>query len=348
MVLVCSRGDTVARAKALILHILSDISHNIDQFFRLKYNGEYLKDALSLQDYGIDDMSVVKMIPQTQHITETQPMDKPNDEILTALRKEKLKFSQRSYLLHCLKVLVWLQLLSVIGNFVTVFWWAGLWVGLLTLTAQYLMPVYLHVGGSVGQMSKGDRHFMLVYSFLLMLVAIGDLALFLISVIRILVPQCNTDSVYYNEYAAHHCSYRVWFAAIFLPLQLLMATVTSIICILLYINFQFEAGQLVEPCLVETRDVSKVLHSALHGNAHERNNAAFELVNLSVADDNNKFCIVQEGGLQVIQTLLTSGEAMEVSYNYIHGMKYTVSAVYNTRRGQRLFKHLELFIIHIL
>lgn len=31
-------------------------------------------------------------------------MDKPNDEILTALRKEKLKFSQRSYLLHCLKV----------------------------------------------------------------------------------------------------------------------------------------------------------------------------------------------------------------------------------------------------
>lgn len=52
--------------------------------------------------------------------------------------------------------------------------------------------------------------------------------------------------------------------------------------------------------------------------------------------------------LQVIQTLLTSGEAMEVSYNYIHGMKYTVSAVYNTRRGQRLFKHLELFIIHIL
>ena len=49
MVLVCSRGDTVARAKALILHILSDISHNIDQFFRLKYNGEYLKDALSLQ-----------------------------------------------------------------------------------------------------------------------------------------------------------------------------------------------------------------------------------------------------------------------------------------------------------
>lgn len=49
MVLVCSRGDTVARAKALILHILSDISHKVDHFFRLKYHGEFLKDALLLQ-----------------------------------------------------------------------------------------------------------------------------------------------------------------------------------------------------------------------------------------------------------------------------------------------------------
>ena len=53
---------------------------------------------------------------------------------------------------------------------------------------------------------------MLVYSFLLMLVAIGDLTLFMISVIRILIPQCDVNSEYYNEYASRHCSYRVWFA----------------------------------------------------------------------------------------------------------------------------------------
>ena len=57
-----------------------------------------------------------------------------------------------------------------------------------------------------------DRHFMLVYSSLLTLVAIGDLALFLISVINILIPRCDRDSAYYNEYAAYQCSYRVWFA----------------------------------------------------------------------------------------------------------------------------------------
>ena len=33
-----------------------------------------------------------------------------------------------------------------------------------------------------------------------------------------------------------------------------------------------------------------------YNSARERNNAAFELVNLSVADDNSKFLIVQEGG----------------------------------------------------
>ena len=49
MVLVCSRGDTVARARALILHILSDIRHNIDHFFRLRYGEEFLKDAYLLQ-----------------------------------------------------------------------------------------------------------------------------------------------------------------------------------------------------------------------------------------------------------------------------------------------------------
>lgn len=48
-------------------------------------------------------------------------------------------------------------------------------------------------------------------------------------------------------------------------MQLLLTTTTAIICILLYYNFKFEAGQLVEPYLVQTRDVNKVLYSALHG-----------------------------------------------------------------------------------
>ena len=49
MVLVCSRSDSVARAKALLLHILSEVTHKTDHFFRLKYRGEFMKDALSLQ-----------------------------------------------------------------------------------------------------------------------------------------------------------------------------------------------------------------------------------------------------------------------------------------------------------
>ena len=47
--MVCSRSDSVARAKALLLHILSEVTHKTDHFFRLKYQGEFMKDALSLQ-----------------------------------------------------------------------------------------------------------------------------------------------------------------------------------------------------------------------------------------------------------------------------------------------------------
>ena len=53
---------------------------------------------------------------------------------------------------------------------------------------------------------------MLTYSFLLAVVAIGDLAMFLIAIIRILIPECDEGSPYYNEHGVLHCSYRVWFA----------------------------------------------------------------------------------------------------------------------------------------
>ncbi|XP_065890206.1 uncharacterized protein [Dysidea avara] len=310
MVLVCSRSDSVARAKALLLHILSEVTHKTDHFFRLKYRGEFMKDALSLQDYGVDDMSVVKMIPlyHSSQLDMANPVN-PNkqDDIFVALDKEKVKFHHRVSLLNFLKVLIWLHLLCVIGNFVTAFWWSGLWMGLLTLTAKYFTPVYLHVGGSVGKMSTG---------FLLAVVAIGDLAMFLIAIIRILIPECDEGSPYYNEHGVLHCSYRVWFAVVFLPVQMVLCTVTAVVCVLLYTNFQFEAGQLVERCLVETRDINKVLYSALHGNGRERHNAAFELINLALTDDDNKFHIVQEGGLQVLQTLLTSGQENEETKDY--------------------------------
>lgn len=65
---------------------------------------------------------------------------------------------------------------------------------------------------AMDNLASRDRYFMLAYSFFLLLVAIGDLALFLISVIKILLPQCDADSAYFNEYAARNCSYRVWFA----------------------------------------------------------------------------------------------------------------------------------------
>jgi len=62
MVLVCSRSDSVARAKALLLHILSEVTRKTDHFFRLKYHGEFMKDALSLQVIFVTHPSVVSVL----------------------------------------------------------------------------------------------------------------------------------------------------------------------------------------------------------------------------------------------------------------------------------------------
>ena len=53
---------------------------------------------------------------------------------------------------------------------------------------------------------------MLAYSFLLAVVAIGDLGMLLVVILRILIPKCDERSPYYNEHGVLQCSYRVWFA----------------------------------------------------------------------------------------------------------------------------------------
>jgi hypothetical protein len=46
-VVVCDEDDTIARAKAHMLHILYELGRS-DLQFRFKFKGEYLKDSLSL------------------------------------------------------------------------------------------------------------------------------------------------------------------------------------------------------------------------------------------------------------------------------------------------------------
>ena len=54
--------ETIARVRAQLLHILYELGRDRDQF-RLRYNGEYLRDAYTCTDYNITDNALLKMIP---------------------------------------------------------------------------------------------------------------------------------------------------------------------------------------------------------------------------------------------------------------------------------------------
>ena len=57
-----SLGDKVARIRAQLLHILYELGKD-DHQFRLRYNGQIMRDAFPLSDYDISDNAVVTMIP---------------------------------------------------------------------------------------------------------------------------------------------------------------------------------------------------------------------------------------------------------------------------------------------
>lgn len=47
------------------MHILYELGRE-DHQFRLRFNGEFLKDSLTLDDYSIVDNAVLKMVPMAK------------------------------------------------------------------------------------------------------------------------------------------------------------------------------------------------------------------------------------------------------------------------------------------
>ena len=55
-------SDKVARVRAQLLHILYELGKD-DHLFRLRYKGQMLRDAFTLQDYEIADNAILTMMP---------------------------------------------------------------------------------------------------------------------------------------------------------------------------------------------------------------------------------------------------------------------------------------------
>ena len=56
---------SIARVRAQIMHILYELGRE-DHQFRLRFNGQYLKDSLTIDDYDIMDNAVLKMVPMAK------------------------------------------------------------------------------------------------------------------------------------------------------------------------------------------------------------------------------------------------------------------------------------------
>ncbi|XP_033730849.1 uncharacterized protein LOC117320350 [Pecten maximus] len=59
---VVKPSDKIARIRAHLLHILYDIGRE-DLQFKLRYKGQYLRDAFFIEDYEIPENAVIKMLP---------------------------------------------------------------------------------------------------------------------------------------------------------------------------------------------------------------------------------------------------------------------------------------------
>ena len=57
--------DTVARVRAQLLHILYELGHE-DYQFRLRFKGQYLRDAYTIEDYAIVENAIIKMVPHSR------------------------------------------------------------------------------------------------------------------------------------------------------------------------------------------------------------------------------------------------------------------------------------------
>ena len=55
----------MARVRAQLLHILYELGHE-DHQFRLRFKGQYLRDAYTIEDYAIVENAIIKMVPHSR------------------------------------------------------------------------------------------------------------------------------------------------------------------------------------------------------------------------------------------------------------------------------------------
>ncbi|KAL8571094.1 hypothetical protein ACOMHN_010555 [Nucella lapillus] len=305
-------GDRVARIRAQLLHILYELGKDHHQF-RLRYNGQIMRDSYPICDYNITDNNVVTMIPMgkskdllmeirstSSSVTSDLSVQSQLSSVKVALEKEVATFDRREKWLSTFKAILYLHCLVAILAVLTTRWYAAIWLGLFCALALFFVPTYSRLGGFVGNTSHIRQLFCLVSGIVTLMCLVVALFFSAWEWISLSNNDCS------DWMLSGSCSHRNMYTAIFFTLHSLLLVLTSVLSWLLLRNFRVEVGDLIEEYLVHERDVEQVMNAARSGKAKEMRIAACDLAALAASCDDNKFLIVAEGGLEVLTSLALS------------------------------------------
>ncbi|XP_062505978.1 uncharacterized protein LOC134182574 [Corticium candelabrum] len=330
-VVVCDENDTIAHAKAHMLHILYELGRS-DLQFRFRFKGEYLKDALTLKDYGVSDNCVVEFAPLAKPSAAISEMRRTSiynrrhigGDVITALEAEVKIFKKRETLLANLRVVLWVLGVATVCAAGTVYWYSFTWQSIFFLFGILKIPSFSRLGGFVGRTGLFQRRFAAIFSVMMLLNLLASVILaFVSSYIEIVdcyiePGQLNTTAFDEGAFGGEEigvfygCKHQLWYSAIYFALHALVVFMAVVYSVKLWYNFKFEIGTYIEPRLIESKNIHKLLTDAASSRSKSQRNAAFELNNLAATSQDNKFKIVSEGGVQTLISLsLSTDEATQ-------------------------------------
>lgn len=181
-------SDTIARLKANILHILYEMGRGSHQF-RLKFKGQFLKDSSTIEEYGIADSHVVKMIPLSTKSFTSNPLISSTstinervteDMIESSLNKEVGKLKLRERLCNDMQLCMWVLFGFGVVHFVTQHWYTAFYKCIFAVLGIYLAPKYSRLSGFYFKSSESNNVVVIFLATASALLCVGNVVQLLI------------------------------------------------------------------------------------------------------------------------------------------------------------------------
>lgn len=320
-VTVVKPGDRVARVRAQLLHILYEIGRE-DHQFRLRYNGQYLRDAFFLEDYNLESNAVIHMVPlsnEKDSVSDLRSLssnmtlnfDLGREKIPTvksALYYEVKHMNRREWLLMNMNTLFYIHFLTVFLGVMTAYPYSAAWLLAYVCIGWYLVPGFTRIGGYIGN----TFHLRYWFCGIMSLLGCGSIAasVYLATTTWMTIVNHGCKDWEFVD----GCSRQNVYTAIFFSIHALVTLITTLLCKILAYNFRIEVGEVIEKYLVQERDIEEVMKAARSGRLKERRTAAYELATMAASSDDNKFRIVAEGGLDVLMAMYLSNDEPTQEY----------------------------------